>query len=273
MKIRYTSMVVRLAALATLALPTALPTPAAAQGRPTVAVDGQWHFVVAPYFWASGLKGDVSVKGLPEIPIEKSFSDIWSDFHIGALGHFEGRKDRWGFATDIMYMDLHAPVASTAPVVGALGLDATVKSLTVEGLGFYRVASGRAEGQPGLPRRPGGGPLLRDERPAQRHRTQRQRVGGRQERASMGRRPRRRAFPRAARLPRSPSMGRGDLAGFGSKLTWNLEGDLAAFVSDHWTVGAGWRHLDIDYDKGTGTDRKLFDVAYDGPRAWFAYAW
>ena len=56
-----------------------------------------------------GLKGDVSVKGLPDIPIEKSFSDIWSDFHVGVLGHFEGRKDRWGFATDVMYMDLHAP--------------------------------------------------------------------------------------------------------------------------------------------------------------------
>lgn len=68
-------------------------------------------------------------------------------------------------------------------------------------------------------------------------------------------------------------IGRGDLATFGSKLTWNLEGDLAAPVSEHWIVGAGWRHLSIDYDKGTGSDRKLFDAAYDGPRAWFSYAW
>jgi hypothetical protein len=100
------------------------PAEAQAQDRPTAAMDGQWHFAVAPYFWTSGIKGDVSVKGLPEIPIEKPFSDIWSDFHVGFLGHFEGRKDRWGFATDVMYMDLHAPVASNAPVVGALGLDA-----------------------------------------------------------------------------------------------------------------------------------------------------
>jgi hypothetical protein len=35
----------------------------------------------------------------------------------------------------------------------------------------------------------------------------------------------------------------------------------------------GQWYFAIDYDEGTGTDRKLLDVAYDGPRAWFAYAW
>jgi hypothetical protein len=78
------------------------------------------------------------------------------------------------------------------------------------------------------------------------------------------------------RLPLGPHValiGRGDVAGFGSKFTWNLEGDIGAALSEHWTAGAGWRHLSIDYDKGEGADRKLFDVAYDGPRAWFAYAW
>ena len=63
-------------------------------------------------------------------------------------------------------------------------------------------------------------------------------------------------------------IGRADVAGFGSKLTWNLEGDLGFRVSDHWAFGAGWRHWDIDYD-----DEKVFDIAYDGPRLWFAYTW
>jgi hypothetical protein len=30
--------------------------------------------------------------------------------------------------------------------------------------------------------------------------------------------------------------------------------------------------MSIDYDK-PGSDAKLFDLAYDGPRAWFGYAW
>jgi hypothetical protein len=104
MKVSCISKAALLAALAGFALPAM----AAPQDRPTTAMDGQWHFVIAPYFWLSGLKGDVSVRNLPDVPVEKSFSDIWSDFHVGALGHFEGSKDRWGFATDMMYIDLHA---------------------------------------------------------------------------------------------------------------------------------------------------------------------
>jgi len=243
-----------------------------AQGRPTVAMDGQWHFIVAPYLWLAGISGDVSVKGLPEVPIETSFSDIFENFHFGALAHFEARKDRWGFGTDLMYVDLHAPVASNAPVVGQLGLDVTVKSLTAEGLGLYRVAIGgrkdnlshldvllgvryyRTSGQLNAIV-PNGTEFAGDKKE----------FGwvdglvGLRFRTPLG--------------SRFALIGRGDVAAGGSKLTWNLEGDLAASLSEHWTAGAGWRHLSIDYDKGTGTDRKLFDAAYDGPRAWFAYAW
>jgi hypothetical protein len=272
MKVRYISVGVRLAAMTALALVTALPAPAAAQDRPTTAMDGQWHFVVAPYFWASGLKGDVSVRNLPDVPVDKSFSDIWSDFHVGALGHFEGRKDRWGVATDLMYMDLHAPVAADTPVLSQLDASATVKSFTGEGLALYRAASGGHKDNPAfldvlvgaryykmsgqlnvtlpLAGATAGDKLTFDWIDA---------MTGVRFRAPLG--------------SRVAFIGRGDVAGFGSKFTWNLEGDLAVGISQHWTAGAGWRHLSIDYDKGTGTDRKLMDVAYDGPRAWFAYAW
>jgi hypothetical protein len=68
-------------------------------------------------------------------------------------------------------------------------------------------------------------------------------------------------------------LGRADVAGLGSNVTWNLEGDLAYRASHHWGIGLGWRHMDIDYDNGDERPRKLIDVAYDGPRLWFAYAW
>src|SRR6185295_8928007 len=68
-------------------------------------------------------------------------------------------------------------------------------------------------------------------------------------------------------------LGRGDVAGFGSQFTWNLEGDLAIKLSERWALGAGWRHFDIDYDKGEASDRKQFGVAFDGPRTWVACSW
>ena len=235
-------------------------------------MDGRWHFVVAPYVWLAGLSGDVSVKGLPEVPIDESFSDIFENFHFGALAHFEGRKDRWGFATDVMYLDLHAALAAGAPVLSQLDLEATVKSTTAEGLGFYRVASGGRTDNPAHldilagvryyrmstqlnATVPIAGALAGDKNEF----GWADALAGLRFRAPLG--------------SRFALIGRGDVAGLGSKLAWNLEGDVAGSLSEHWTLGVGWRHLSIDYDKGTGRDRKLFDAAFDGPRTFVAYAW
>ena len=68
-------------------------------------------------------------------------------------------------------------------------------------------------------------------------------------------------------------LGRADVAGFGSNVTWNLEGDLAFLASPHWSIGAGWRYMDIDYDAGEGIERRQIDLAYSGPRVWVAYSW
>ncbi|HXJ78746.1 MAG TPA: hypothetical protein VMS64_08715 [Candidatus Methylomirabilis sp.] len=260
-----------LAASAVLVLGPAWPVWAQAGPGPSTVMDGQWHFMVAPYIWFAGINGDISVKGIADVPIDESFSDVFSNLHFGFLGHFEGRKDRWGFATDIMYMDVHVPVAEGAPVLGQLGLDTTVKFSTVEGDAFYRVAvGGRKDNPPGLDilvgaRYYGTSTQLNATLPT---------VGG----VTSGKQ----TFSwvdgliglrfRTPLGSRVAFIGRGDIAGFGSKFTWNLEGDLAARLSEHWTAGAGWRHMSIDYDKA-GTDRQLFNLAYDGPRAWFAYAW
>jgi hypothetical protein len=258
-----------LAVGAALVLGMALPV--AAQAPPSTVMDGQWHFIAAPYIWFAGLKGDVSVKGVADIPIDQSFSDVLSNFHFGFLGHFEGRKDRFGLATDVMYMNLHVPVAEGVPVIGQLGLNTTVKSTTVEGLGFYRAATGGRKDNPaGLDvlvgaRYYGMSTELNATLPAAGAATSGKQTFswvdgliGLRFRAPLG--------------SRVAFIGRGDIAGLGSKFTWNVEGDLAARLSEHWTTGAGWRHMSIDYDK-SGTDRQLFNLAYDGPRVWFAYAW
>lgn len=73
---------------------------------------------------------------------------------------------------------------------------------------------------------------------------------------------------------RAALLGRADVAGFGSNLTWNLEGDLAFHASQHWTIGAGWRYMDFDYDNGEdGIGFRQYQLAYNGPRVWFAYSW
>jgi hypothetical protein len=61
---------------------------------------------------------------------------------------------------------------------------------------------------------------------------------------------------------------RGDVGGFGigSKLTWQLFPYVAWRISELVSVQGGYRVLSVDYEKGTGSDRVLFDVIELGPQ-------
>lgn len=259
--------VVAAALLASAALPAFAQAPA--QGGPTSAMDDRWHFVVAPYFWTSGIKGDVSVAGLPAVPVEASISDILSKFDIGLQGHFEGRKNRVGFGADLMWINLGADAASTQ----AATLTVDVRQLVTEGFVFYRVANGGSTDNPahldvlvggrytGTRTRLTIEPISGTRRDSEYQQLDWfDGMAGFKFRAPLG--------------SRAAMLGRADVAGFGSNVTWNLEGDLAFKASQRFTLGAGWRYMDIDYDNGAaGIAFRQFKLAYSGPRLWFAYSW
>jgi hypothetical protein len=256
----------RLAVAVAMVLSMALPT--WAESRPTAAMDGQWHFNLAPYMWMSGVKGDVSVANLPSVPVDASFSDILDNFDVGLLGRFEARKDRFGLGADFVWLNLGVPVAQRQ----AADVTVDFRQFIAEGIGFYRVASGgRADN-----------PAHLDVLAGVRYTTSRSRLSA----DTIGGVEYDTAFQdlswvdalaglkfRAPLGSKLSILGRTDVAGFGSDLTWNLEGDLAFLASTHWTFGAGWRHMHIDYDKGEGIERKQLALAYSGPRVWFAYSW
>jgi hypothetical protein len=258
----------RVAVALALLMAVALPAWAQSEGGPTAAMDGEWQFTVAPYMWFSGIKGDVSVGNLPSIPVEAPISDILNNFDFGLEGHFAARRDRLGFAFDFIWSDLGVPVAENIEIAD---FTVDIRQLFTEGFVFYRVATGgRADNPAHLD-------LLAGARyTGTRVRLQAESAGvefdgefqeldwvdamvGLKFRAPLG--------------SRIALLGRGDVAGFGSKLTWNLEGDLAFLASEHWALGAGWRYMDIDYEKDDTAIPRRFDLAYNGPRLWFAYSW
>jgi hypothetical protein len=215
-----------------------------------------------------GARGELGVANLPPVSVDASFSDLFEKLDLALLARFQGRKNRFGFATDVVWMNLGAEAVDTQIV----NLDVDFRQLVVEGIGFYRVASGgRADN-----------PAHLDVLAGVRYLTVRTRLKGQ----TSGGATFDTSFQdldwvdalagvkfRAPLGSRMALLGRTDIAGFGSDLTWNLEGDLAFLVSRHWTIGAGWRHTDIDYDAGEGIERRLMDVAFTGPRVWFAYSW
>lgn len=250
-------------------LAMAVPTRAQAQDRPTAAMDDQWHFNLVPYMWMSGISGDVSVGNLASIPVDASIGDVLSNFDVGLQTRFEARRNRFGLGFDFSWNNLGVDAAQTR----AADFELDVRQLISEGLVFYRVASGgRADNPAHLDVIAGARYIGTKTRLTAVSAAGAQYDGeyqtlswldglaGVKFRAPLG--------------SRAAVLGRGDVAGFGSNVTWNFEGDLAFLASQHWTLGAGWRYMDIDYeDDGEALATKQVALAYSGPRVWFAYSW
>lgn len=87
---------------AALAASMGLATPAAAQTNPD-----KWQVLVAPYLMGAAMSGTVTVRGL-DADLEMSASDIFSNLDFGFMAVAGARKGKWGFGTDIIWMDLGA---------------------------------------------------------------------------------------------------------------------------------------------------------------------
>ena len=187
------------------------------------------------------------------------------------MGHFEARKDRLGFGADLMYLNLGADVASTQPILGRLDLAADVRQLVTEGFVFYRVVSGGRAGGAYLDvlaglRYNGTRTQLKGTGAtgASLEGTKRtfgwvDAIGGARFRVPLGQ--------------RAGLTGRGDLGTFGSDLTWNAQGGLDVRLGQRWATGADYRWMDVDYDKGEGLDRRIYNMRYSGPNFWVSYSW
>jgi len=99
-----------------------------------------WKFELVPFFWASGLKADITSDS-GEQTIDVSFSDILKDVHFGAMGTFEGRKGRWGFLFDGMYVDIRKSVPQSGAMPGDVDLKASQSNFSLSGT--LRLADGR----------------------------------------------------------------------------------------------------------------------------------
>ena len=92
----------RLTMCAALAALTSLAAPAAAQTDPD-----KWQVLVAPDLMGAAMGGTVTVRGL-DADLEMSASDILSNLDFGFMAVAGARKGKWGFGTDIIWMDLGA---------------------------------------------------------------------------------------------------------------------------------------------------------------------
>ena len=233
----------------------ALPVALLAFGAATAdaQVTDRWQFEATPYLWAAGMKGDVGIGRLSAEGVETSFSDIFKSLRFGFMGAFEGRKDRFGFLVDAIYMqltqtkpasvplfgDVHAKVAQQAYTVAATwrAVDGEVPIDLVGGartnylkLDLDLAASALA---------PQGRTLVRS----------RDWVDG-----FVGARVQ---YPIA---PQWTLVGYADLGGGGSDFTWQAIGGINYAISPTTIARFGYRYLKVDYNR----DDFLYNMATGG---------
>jgi len=223
---------------------------------------GEWQFAVAPYLWAAGMDGTMTV-GEMEQDIDVPFSDVLDDLDFALMGHFDMRNDRWMVSSDLVFVDLGTsedvdPIEPGDPINVKTGLDMTLFELA----GGYRVTPVFT--------------LL---------------VGGRWVDMTaeisvldglQGH------HAEASKSWLDPLVGvhafvplsqrwwlglRGDVGGFGvgSELSWQAYADIGWQVSDLVAIILGYHALDIDYEGGTGIQTAELDLMLSGPQLGVAF--
>ncbi len=213
-------------------------------------IDSAWHFSTSPYFWASGLNGNVGVGPL-STRVDLSFHDILKALKFGFMDASEVRWKRYLVDLDGFYVSLgSAKSIAIRGDTGSISLDQKEtmvqpslgyafgsKALGVDVLGGFRYWDLSSD--------------LNVDRPqaSNEHSGSRQWVD-----AALG-----------ARLHWMPlarwrvTVG-GDAGGGGAKSTWQAYGFVGGDIKSWFSVGAGYRGLSVDYDH----NGFLFDTSTQG---------
>lgn len=263
-----------------LSLASALATQPAVAADPSEqaaapAAEGRaWALQVTPYLWVTGLKGDISpFRQAPTLAIDKSFSDVLEDLDLGGFINIWGRRDRFVFSGDLMYVDTSGSHASGplpafqipglgVPIPPGATIDAEVDTtqFTATLQGGYRMVD--------TPR------LTLDGLVGLRYWRVSNDVSVTASHAAIGTISARhdedfswtdpmlgvRAF---FPLPdRWSVQAQADIGGFGagSDFTWSLLATVNYALSDHFSLSTGYKALDVDYEHGG----HVFDVRMSG---------
>lgn len=245
-------------------------------GSPIPAADEpSWRWQVTPYLWAAGLKGNISpFRHAPTMDVSKSFSDVMHDFNMGGFVNVWGRRGRFVLSADVMYVSTTDGQGSgPLPAFQIPGLGATIppgssidakvdsKQFSATLQGGYRVVDS--------PR------FTFDVLGGVRYWHISTDVSVTAGQAAIGSRSARhgerfgwvdpvvgvRGF-----LPITQKLSmqaQADVGGFGagSKHTWSAHATVNYAFSDRLSASAGYKVLQVDYDRGGHT----YDVRLSGP--------
>lgn len=214
------------------------------------------------YLFASEVSGDVGIRNVT-IDVDASFSEILDSLDLGFMGYFEHRRDKWSFIGDLVYLKIGDDAsASLGPLT--LDVDIELEQTVLEVFAGYNV----------FERDYGESKMNMDVLVGARHILIESDISAEV----------------SLLLPFGPRSIDEDWTdavigvrfrntyqnGWSSKV-WIDAGEgsdsssyqLMAFVgyqkSDSWKLFGGYRYLNLEYEKGSGTSRFGVDLDYSGP--------
>jgi len=223
------------------------------------APDGRWHFLIEPYAMFPNMKGNTGIGNLPPVHVDQDPQDIFENLQFGAMLFLEARNENWAFSSDVLYMDLGADIEG-----GTLLDDGSVD---VSQLGWELAALRRFSpwfelGLGATFNQLDAGVKLDVQNPLT-SQTGRVSFGTTEEWIDP-------TIVARVTLPFGDQwffQARANLGGFGvgSDLVWQLQADVGYRASNKWRFAFGYRVIDIDYDRGSGSDRFVYDIQTFGP--------
>ncbi|MCC7256751.1 MAG: hypothetical protein IT486_00060 [Gammaproteobacteria bacterium] len=223
----------------------------------TAVADDVWRHEATIYMIGASIDGEASIGSL-DTSVDVGFDDILANLEFGAMLSYRGERGRWAVVGDVIYMaleqqddgrglfgrtrikvegdqlmtelDLSYAVAERLDVYGGLRYWQLDSELNVFGGGLLGQTLTASETENWLDPVVG----LRSEQP-------------------LGK--------------RWTLVARGDVGGFsvGSDFTWHVTVYGAWAMTPRASLLVGYRHIDVDYDDGTGDGHFRWDVAQGGP--------
>ncbi len=222
-----------------------------------------WHFLIAPYIMFANVYGTEGIGNLPNITVDQNPGDVFNHLNFGAMVYAQASGGPWTISSDLIYLKFSANVSGTPVIYSG---DATSKQVSWELALLHKLTPWLDAGIGGQLNTMNGNYNLAINSTAGTFIT-----GGTRSKSWVDP-----SIIGNAHFQFSPKwslLARGNVGGFsvGSKFYWQMQAYVGYRVSEIFTLSAGYRLIDINYESGTGSDRFLYDVNTFGPVIRFGF--
>lgn len=216
----------------------------------------EWNFLIEPYVMFPYMNGNVGVGNLPEVSVDASAGDIFSHLQMGAMLYAEARTDEWIVGSDIIYMNLKQDVVGDREILEGR---VQAKQLAWELSGLRKVLPWLDVGVGARLNRLSTEVGITISKPNE---------------ATVRNKKVRETWVDPILIARVQNsleekilyQFRGDLGGFGigSDFAWQIQAYVGYRFSPLFQLTGGYRIIGVDYDKGSDSNRFMYDVDTSG---------